>query len=263
MENLTVFSKEVIPVYETEHGEKVVIGRELHQRLNISSKYADWFKNICGYGFKENVDYSTFSRNLEIGGRCKEHILTLDMAKHIAMIQRSSQGMAIRQKLIDLEKDRGALIPLPSDFPTALRAYADEVERNRDLWNENRQQRLVIEAQKEKVCFADAVAKSSDCIYVADLAKLIEQNGVNTGPRRLFEKLRADGYLVKRGNGENIPTERSMKQGLFRIKQSIDKVTGKLHKTPMVTAKGQIYFIKRYCSEGTVDKVEEVQKKNE
>lgn len=92
MTNLTVFNNDIIPVYTTDAGDKVVIGRELHERLRISSRYADWFKNMCGYGFSEGTDFSAYSKNLENGGRSIEHILTLDMAKHIAMIQRTPQG---------------------------------------------------------------------------------------------------------------------------------------------------------------------------
>lgn len=103
MTNLTVFNNDIIPVYTTDAGDKVVIGRELHERLRISSRYADWFKNMCGYGFSEGTDFSAYSKNLENGGRSIEHILTLDMAKHIAMIQRTPQGKEIRDKLISLE----------------------------------------------------------------------------------------------------------------------------------------------------------------
>lgn len=93
LETIRIFSEDVIPVYDTDTGEKVVLGRELHERLKIKSKYADWFKNMAAYGFEEN------------GGRSIEHAISLDMAKHIAMIQRTPQGMEIRQKLIDLEKN--------------------------------------------------------------------------------------------------------------------------------------------------------------
>lgn len=111
MNELAIFSNDVIPVYTTDTGAKVVIGRELHERLKISSKYADWFKNMCAYGFSENEDYSAFSKNLESGGRTIEHILTLDMAKHIAMIQRSPEGKVIRDKLIALETNVSELSP--------------------------------------------------------------------------------------------------------------------------------------------------------
>lgn len=105
LETIRIFSEDVIPVYDTDTGEKVVLGRELHERLKIKSRYNDWFANMSAYGFKENVDYSSFTKNLVNGGRSIEHILSLDMAKHIAMIQRTPQGMEIRQKLIDLEKN--------------------------------------------------------------------------------------------------------------------------------------------------------------
>ena len=111
MNELTVFSKDVIPVYTTDTGERVVVGRELHERLKIASKYADWFKNMCGYGFSENEDYSSFSKNLENGGRTIDHILKLEMAKHIAMIQRTPEGKAIRDKLIALETNVSELSP--------------------------------------------------------------------------------------------------------------------------------------------------------
>lgn len=105
LENIRIFSEDVIPVYDTDTGEKVVLGRELHERLKIKSRYNDWFANMSAYGFKENIDYSSFTKNLVNGGRSIEHILSLDMAKHIAMIQRTPEGMEIRQKLIDLEKN--------------------------------------------------------------------------------------------------------------------------------------------------------------
>lgn len=105
LETIRIFSEDVIPVYDTDTGEKVVLGRELHERLKIKSRYNDWFANMSAYGFKENIDYSSFTKNLVNGGRSIEHILSLDMAKHIAMIQRTPEGMEIRQKLIDLEKN--------------------------------------------------------------------------------------------------------------------------------------------------------------
>ena len=80
LETIRIFSEDVIPVYDTDTGEKVVLGRELHERLKIKSKYADWFKNMAAYGFEENVDYASFSKILENGGRSIEHAISLDMA---------------------------------------------------------------------------------------------------------------------------------------------------------------------------------------
>lgn len=108
LETIRIFSEDVIPVYDTDTGEKVVLGRELHEKLKIKDKYTDWMQRMISIGFIEGTDFSSFSEKSEkpSGGRPSiSHILTLDMAKHIAMIQRTPQGMEIRQKLIDLEKN--------------------------------------------------------------------------------------------------------------------------------------------------------------
>lgn len=112
MNALQVFNSDIIPVYTTDTGEKVVIGQELHSQLKIVTRYADWFPRMCEYGFVENLDYESFSQKGDKpqGGRPSiNHILKLDMAKHIAMIQRTPEGFAIRQKLIELEKQTAAL----------------------------------------------------------------------------------------------------------------------------------------------------------
>lgn len=111
LETIRIFSEDVIPVYDTDTGEKVVLGRELHERLKIKDKYTDWMQRMIGYGFSEDVDYYTLRKKpkrqdgTEMPGERIEHVITLDMAKHIAMIQRTPEGMEIRQKLIDLEKN--------------------------------------------------------------------------------------------------------------------------------------------------------------
>ena len=111
---LTVFNRDIIPVYITDEGKKVVVGRELHERLKISERYNDWFPRMCSYGFEENQDYSSFTEKTvkPLGGRPSvNHYLTLDMAKHIAMIQRTPEGRTIRQKLIELDDDISGLSP--------------------------------------------------------------------------------------------------------------------------------------------------------
>lgn len=111
MSKLTIFNKEVIPVYTTDEGEKVVLGRELHERLGIATDYKDWFPRMCKYGFEDRIDFSSFLSKSTGGRPSQEHLLRLDMAKHIAMIQRTEAGKAIRQKLIDLETNINELSP--------------------------------------------------------------------------------------------------------------------------------------------------------
>lgn len=124
MNELKIFSKDVIPVYTTDTGEKVVVGRELHEKLRIKANYSTWFKRMCEYGFEEKVDFATDSKNVTRSDGSAmpqiqiDHYLKFDMAKHIAMIQRSEIGKAIRQKLIDLEKEVAAgKIPSPKQPP--------------------------------------------------------------------------------------------------------------------------------------------------
>ena len=105
-------------------------------------------------------------------------------------------------------------------------------------------------ADAPKVLFADAVATSETTILVGELAKILRGNGVEIGHQRLFADLRRDGYLIRReGTDWNMPTQRSMELGLFRIKETaITHSDGHVtvSKTPKVTGKGQRYFVDRY-----------------
>lgn len=111
MNELTIFNKAVIPVYIIAEGVKVVIGRELHERLKIGTAYKDWFPRMCEYGFFEPKDFSSFLSESTGGRPSTEHLMHLDMAKHIAMIQRTPEGKEIRDKLISLETDISELSP--------------------------------------------------------------------------------------------------------------------------------------------------------
>ena len=122
----------------------------------------------------------------------------------------------------------------------ALIAANRTIERNRRELDELR----------PKALFADAVAASDGTCLVGELAKMLRQNGVEVGQNRLFAMLREDGYLGKSGCNRNVPTQRAMEMGLFRIKEtavthSDGHVT--VNRTPKVTGKGQRYFVERYC----------------
>lgn len=114
------------------------------------------------------------------------------------------------------------------------------------------QQRARIEQDKPKTIFADAVSASSSSILIGDLAKLICQNGVDIGQKRLFQWLRENGYLIKRKGADwNMPTQRAVELGLFKIKETaIAHADGSTHisKTVKVTGKGQVYFINKFLT---------------
>ena len=109
----------------------------------------------------------------------------------------------------------------------------------------------VIEEQRPKALFADAVSASKTSILIGALAKLIRQNGVDVGQKRLFEWLRKKGYLIKSGNDKNMPTQRSMERGLFEVKEGsyvdgdgVNRIT----RTTKVTGKGQLFFVNKFLA---------------
>lgn len=116
------------------------------------------------------------------------------------------------------------------------------------------QQRMKIEADKPKTIFADAVSASHTSILIGDLAKLICQNGVQTGQKRLFQWMRDNGYLMKTGASYNMPMQRYIEQGLFEIKESnVQNPDGsvRITRTTKVTGKGQLYFVNKFLAEET------------
>ena len=126
------------------------------------------------------------------------------------------------------------------DFLIQLATQLKEEQAQRKVLEER------VEADRPKVLFADAVETSQTSILIGDLAKLIKQNGVDIGQKRLFAWMRENGYLIKSGSSTNMPTQRSMDMKLFEVKErSISNPDGSVRvtKTTKVTGKGQTYFI--------------------
>lgn len=131
---------------------------------------------------------------------------------------------------------------MPGTYAEALRELADQTEKNEALRLENKE-------MKPKALFADAVNDSDTDILIGDLAKLIKQNGHDIGQKRLFNWMRDNGYLMKSGSSKNLPTQKAMQLGLFRIKErTINNPDGSIRitKTTKVTGKGQIYFVNKF-----------------
>ena len=101
---------EELNIRTDENGETLISGRELHESLKVKTKYNDWFERMVGYGFAENIDYILVTQKKETNNpknpytTYTDHLLKLDMAKEIAMIQRTPEGKRIRQYLIQVEK---------------------------------------------------------------------------------------------------------------------------------------------------------------
>lgn len=238
---------EVIKInYEAE--QPTVSARDLHEKLNIGTKFTTWFERMCEYGFSQgNEFFPKLGETSEQGGRpAIDYDISVDMAKQICMIQRTPEGKEIRQYFIDLEK---AWNTPERIMERALQFANKSLERfkteNEYLISENTR-------MKPKEIFADAVSTSHTSILIGDLAKLLKQNGVETGQKRLFVWMREHGYLIKRqGSDWNMPTQKSMERGLFEVKEStVNNPDGsvRINKTTKVTGKGQQYFINKFLA---------------
>jgi anti-repressor protein len=230
---------------------QTVSARELHEQLHIGTRFNDWFPRMTEYGFVEGTDFYSKMSKTDNGGRpSTDYEISVDMAKQICMIQRTPEGKAVRQYLIDLEK---AWNTPEQVFARALKMADEKInslkEINTSLIAEN--QRM-----KPKEIFADAVSASHTSILIGDLAKLICQNGYQIGQKRLFEWLRENNFLIKCGSSKNMPQQRYVEQGLFEVKESnVQNPDGsvRITRTTKVTGKGQIYFVNKFLERGCDD----------
>lgn len=226
--------------------------RELHEFFYKKTSFKDWFPRMCEYGFNESQDFNPLKNeqvrlegNRQVKRTVQDYEITLDMAKEIAMIQRSDKGKEVRQYFLELERRWNS--------PEAVMNRALEYSRKQVKALMEEKQGLIEENKelKPKALFADAVSASNESILIGQLAKLIRQNGYEIGQNRLFEWMRENEYLIKKGERYNQPTQKSMDLGLFEVKErTITNPDGstRITLTTKVTGKGQVYFINKFLS---------------
>lgn len=211
-----------------------VSARELHEFLDVKTRYNDWFSRMCEYGFNENLDYRLVTQKRETKNpknpvtTYMDHEITLDMAKEISMLQRNEKGKQARQYFIEVEKQWNS--------PERVIARG-LIESQKIIENLNRQ---VIE-MKPKVGFFDQVASSKSAIQMSEVAKVLDYPGY--GRNRLFEILRSKKVLM----ANNIPYQKYVDCGYFRvIEQKYTKPNGEvaINIKTLVYQKG-INFIKK------------------
>ena len=189
----------------------------------------------------------------------KGDFLPENMVYRLGFKANNERAQTFQAKLADeilpaIRKHGGYLTP---DKVEEILTDPDSIIRLATQLKEERAKReaaeKVIEEQRPKALFADAVSASKTSILIGALAKLIRQNGVDVGQKRLFEWLRKKGYLIKSGNDKNMPTQRSMEQGLFEVKEGsyvdgdgVNRIT----RTTKVTGKGQLYFVNKFLAKG-------------
>lgn len=236
---------QLISITTNENDEQLVSGRELHEFLGVKTRYSIWFDRMSEYGFTEDIDYTAVvqKRTTAQGNQTEyiDHAMKLDMAKEVSMIQRNEKGKQARQYFLEVEK--------AWNNPDMIIKRAMDLQARKIIMLETENQQL-----KPKALFAEAVESSKGSILVRDLAKILKQNNVEIGEKRLFAWLRDNGYLIKKlGSDYNSPTQRSMNLGVMEftentvVRNSGDVI---LRKTPKVTGKGQTYFVGKFLKGG-------------
>lgn len=229
-------------------------------RTILGNDHEPWFvaKDVCAaLGFTKQTDATKHLEDDEKGvTNCHtpggvQKMVTVSEAGLYSLILRSRKPEAkafkrwvTHEVLPSIRKDGGYMVAREEETPEETMARALLIA-NKTM---ERQRERIAELEP-KALFADAVAASDGTCLVGELAKMLRQNGVQVGQNRLFEILRKDGFLGKTGSNRNVPTQRAMDLGLFRIKEtavthSDGHVT--ISRTPKVTGKGQRYFVERY-----------------
>ena len=228
MSDLQIFNHDVIPVYITDEGKKVVVGRELHEKLKIKTEYKDWFPRMCEYGFTEGKDFNSLKneRVQNEGGRevhreIIDHILTLDMAKELCMIQRTPEGRAIRQKLIELDDDISALSP--------------ELREMIHIETEQKRQAKAIEDTNSRLDNIGEVISLSPNSWRKDAQHLVSKIAQKLGGVEYIHDVNAEIYkLVDERAGTSLPTRLTNKRRRMADEGACKSKRDKLNKMDVI-----------------------------
>ena len=233
---------------EVKNGQQLVSGRELHKFLEVGTEFKIWSSRIIDkYNFIENKDFiRVYQKCNTLGGEQEkvDLLFILSVAKEISMVSNTEKGKEARIYFIKCEEAWNS--------PEMILARANQIQSHmiEDYTKKIELLENKVKEDKPKVLFADSVTTSKTSILVGDLAKIIKQNGVDIGQKRLFTWLRDNGFLIKRlGTDYNMPTQKSMELELFEIKETaVTHSDGhiSISKTPKVTGKGQIYFVNKF-----------------
>lgn len=222
---------------------QLVSARELHKGLEVKTRFSQWVKQNFKM-FTAGSDFtSVVGTTLVNNGATREiqdYAITADMAKQLSLMSQTANGEKYRSYFIELEKKWND----PAEV--VKRGYAILQNENLRLKSENK-------ALLPKAKFADSVSDTDNSVLIRVLAKIIKQNGIDMGEKRLFKWLRDNGYLIrKRGSDTNLPTQKSVDMGLFSVKETVlqhSDGTSYTKQTPKVTGKGQTYFVTKIVNE--------------
>lgn len=208
-----------------------VSGRELHEALEVKSKYSDWFKNMCGYGFTENIDFTAFSKNLENGGRTIEHAITIPMAKELCMLQRTEKGKEMRRYFIAVEEQWNS--------PDAIMARALQLSNAKMKQLQIEVSTLTVENQimKPKADYFDELVDRNLLTGIRETAGEI---GVKQNAFVTF--LLDNKYMYRNKKGKLTAYAKPLSDGLFERKECINEKTEWKGTQDLITPKGRETF---------------------
>lgn len=224
----------------------------------VDKRHSDLLETISGYenyllnGKFRSVDFFLQSTYQDSTGRTLPcFLLTRKGCDMVANKMTGEKGVLFTATYVTKfeEMENSIKLAIKDSYLIAdpierAKAWIAEAEKSKALT-------LQITEQRPKVIFAEALEVSNNTILIGELAKILRQNGINIGQNRLFERLRADGYLIKRGEGYNQPTQYSMELNLMEIKKrTINNPDGSVRATTTtkITARGCIYFINKFKS---------------
>lgn len=278
---------ELLKVTKNENGDLLVSARDLHEFLGVKSKYQDWFKRMCEYGFEENVDYTTFNEvsQKKEGSRLVHreqisHALKIDMAKEIAMVQRNEKGKQARLYFIECEKRLKEQTPqlsaedraiveiihqvkagnVPQAVGTVLEYGQEKYDEGYDKGQNDKEEEL-----QPKIEFAEIMEKAGGKILVREAAKMVyTKDRIEVGERKLHAVLRYWGWELF-GSTTTEPSQNAVKAG-WLIAKPITRYNSEddryhITYTPYVTAKGLTLITKKLLTM-TIDEVEQIYKED-
>ncbi len=225
---------------EERNGEQLVSGRDLHEFLEVKTKFKDWFPRMCEYGFIENKDYIAVAqkRATAQGNETTytDYLMKISMAKELSMLQRNERGKQAREYFIKCEEAWNS--------EDMVLARALQIQNKKILGYKEHIEVLEnkIKEDAPRVSFAETIEKASDCILVREFSKIIANEGIHLGEKSLYKWFREKGFIFKNSTE---PMQSAVQRGLFKVSERVIKaVTGDIvRSTTKITGKGQIYFL--------------------
>lgn len=242
---------ELIPLTTTGGGVQAVLGRDLHDFLGVESRYNDWFARMIEYGFEEGADYATqkqvadANRGFVPGGNRIDHVISLDMAKEISMLQRTEKGKQARRYFLECERvarQKAAFKPQElSRMDLIQLAYGAEKDRQ-----EEKKKRIEAERQagvmRPKAEAYDTFLSDEGLYSVASVAKML-----GVGPQRLFRHLRNTKVLLSDSKNRNLPYGQYTQY--FASRPRSKTINGKIVRMNEVLVKPEgVDFIRRHLN---------------